>query len=46
VSGASGNIDIAATPQERGRIYTLGDFLDVWCLPTICWSAPGLRRGT
>jgi len=39
-SGSSGAIDIAATPGERGRVYTLGDFLDVWGVPDVA-SAQG-----
>jgi len=32
---ASGTIDISGTPSERGRTYTLGDFLDVWGMPDV-----------
>jgi hypothetical protein len=32
---ASGTIEIATGPGERGRVYTLGDFLDVWGMPDV-----------
>jgi hypothetical protein len=32
---ASGTIDIATAPGERGRVDTLGDFLDVWGVPDV-----------
>jgi photosystem II stability/assembly factor-like uncharacterized protein len=31
--GGSGGVAIEATEAERGRVYTLGDLLDVWGLP-------------
>jgi photosystem II stability/assembly factor-like uncharacterized protein len=36
---ASGTIDIAGTPAERGRVYTLGDLLDVWAIPDLASAA-------
>jgi hypothetical protein len=34
-TAAGGTIEIAATPAERGRTYTLGDLLDVWGVPDV-----------
>ncbi len=42
---ASGTIDIASTPSERGRTYTLGDFLDVWGVPDVQSIGPYLGTG-
>jgi photosystem II stability/assembly factor-like uncharacterized protein len=39
---ASGTIDIATTPSERGHVYTLGNLLDEWGVPDVRYLAPSL----
>jgi len=43
---ASGTIQIATTPAELGRIYTLGDFLDVWGPTSMGAALPVQGPGT
>jgi len=42
----SGTIDVATAPAERGRVYTLGDFLDVWGVPDVASMAGAFGSAT